>query len=182
MLIKVENTSNPNICNFYPEVEIAKKGKAEFSDAKSLRKSPLAEAIFDIGEIEQIIIAGDMVSVTKKQAADWADLNPQIMALILDFAATGQLTTLEADNDQPEASVLQKALSLIDARIRPALQKDGGDIVIRDFKDGILLVQLTGKCASCPYAVQTLKNGVEKVLKNYIPEIISVRPVAKEVL
>lgn len=180
MLIKIEETSDRNIRNFYPQQTISDQTVFEFSDAKSLRRSPLAEAIFDIGGVESIIIATDMVSVTKKNEADWDDLSPQIMAEILDFIASGEAAVLVAQNQGNGESLLREILALIDARVRPALNRDGGDIVVRDYKDGILSVELTGKCASCPYAMQTLKGGVEKVLKNYIPQIVAVKPINKE--
>lgn len=179
MLIKIEETSNANIRNFYPEQPFFKQSNCEFADAKSLRKSPLAEAVFDLGGIESVIIAADMVSVTKKDTADWEDLGPQIMAEILDFAATGEAAVIEAPEADDQQNLMRHILALIDARIRPALNKDGGDIVVRKFEDGVLSVELTGKCASCPYAMQTLKGGVEKVLKNYIPQIVEVKPVSK---
>lgn len=182
MLIKIEETSNPNIRNFYPEQAFSEQKSCEFADAKSLRKSPLAEAVFDLGGIESVIIAADMVSVTKKDSADWTDLSPQIMAEILDFIATGEAAVIQTPQSTEDQSLMQHILALIDARIRPALNRDGGDIVVRHFEDGILSVELTGKCATCPYAMQTLKGGVEKVLKNYVPQIIEVKPVSKEIL
>lgn len=178
MLIKIEETTNPQRRNFYPAQPFSEQKNCEFADLKSLRKSPLAEAIFDLGGIESIIIASDMVSITKSADADWSDLSPQIMAEILDFIATGQAVTPEI-SDHKSNDLMRDILSLIDARIRPALHKDGGDIVVCGFEDGVLSVELTGKCATCPYAMQTLKGGVEKILKNYIPQVISVKPVSK---
>lgn len=178
MLIRVEETSNPNVRNFYPQQQVFEKGNSEFADAKSLRRSPLAEAIFDIGGIESLIISSDMVSVTKKETADWSDLGPQIMAEILDFAATGEVAVLPRQSNNDD--LMKHVLSLVEARIRPALNRDGGDIIIRNFENGVLTVELTGKCAGCPYAMQTLKGGVEKILKSYIPEISEVKPASKE--
>ncbi len=181
MLIKIQDTPDNNIRNFYPEQKFLNAGKAEFADAKSLRKSPLAESIFDIGGIENVLIASDMVSVTKSQDSSWEDLSPQIMAEILDFAATGASAFLEADTESPDKESLMKRISgLVAARIRPALNKDGGDIELKNFSNGVLWVELTGKCAGCPYAMRTLKDGVEKILKAYIPEVNEVKPVTKE--
>ena len=157
MIIKTETTNNKNVKNFYPEQKLAVSGHSEFADAKALRKSPLAEAIFDIGGVESVLIAPDMVSVVKTDDASWDDLSPQIMAEILD-------------------DLMKKISGLVAARIRPALNKDGGDIIIKNFAGGVLYVELTGKCTGCPYAMRTLKDGVEKILKNYIPEVLEVRP------
>lgn len=176
MLIKTENTSENNIRNFYPEEKFAISGSAEFTDSKSLRKSPLAEAIFDLGGIESVLITPDMVSVTKSSDASWDDLSPQIMAEILDFFAQGgELVTQKSTADDAQ-ELLLKINGLINARIRPALKRDGGDIVIKKFANGVLFVELTGKCAGCPYAMRTLKDGVEKILRTYIPEVLEVKP------
>lgn len=180
MLINIQTIGDKNIRNFYPENKIFNVAQSEFTDAKSLRRSPLAEAIFDIGGIASILITSDMISVTKQNDANWEDLAPQIMAEILDFAATGAPAVIKP-NDEPEteADLMKKIAGLVSARIRPALNKDGGDIVLKSFSEGILWVELTGKCAGCPYAMRTLKDGVEKILKDYIPQVAEVKPISK---
>lgn len=179
MIIKTQDTSDENIKNFYPEEKFLNTDVTEFADAKSLRKSPLAEAIFDLGGIESVLIAADMVSVKKEHNAVWEDLAPQIMAEILDFIATGASVIIE-NKQENITDLMKKVLSITEARIRPALNKDGGDIEIKNFEDGILWVELKGKCAGCPYAMRTLKEGVEKILKNYIPQIKEVKPLGKD--
>lgn len=180
MIIKTEATNNPNVKNFYPEQKLAVSSDSEFADAKALRKSPLAETIFDLGGIESVLIAPDMVSVVKTDDASWDDLSPQIMAEILDFVATGADAVVVGHEPESPSDLMKKILGLVAARIRPALNKDGGDIVIKKFTGGVLYVELTGKCASCPYAMRTLKDGVEKILKNYIPEVTEVRPFSED--
>lgn len=177
MLIRIETTPQPNIRNFYPDQPIFESGTSEFTDAKSLRKSPLAEAVYDLGGIQSLIITADMVSVTKLPESDWETLSPQIMAEILDFAAEHSTESFQSESPR---NIMNEILALIDARIRPALQKDGGDIEVLGFENGIVTVRLTGHCASCPYAMQTLKGGVEKILKNYIPEVIEVQSTHSE--
>ncbi len=180
MLINIQTTPDENIRNFYPEKRILKSDVSEFADAKSLRKSPLAEAIFDLGGVESVLISPDMVSVTKTPEALWEDLSPQIMAEILDFAATGEDVVLASPAKEDKDALMKKISGLVAARIRPALNRDGGDIELKGFEKGILWVELTGKCAGCPYAMRTLKDGVEKILKSYIPEINEVKPVGSE--
>ena len=178
MIIKIEEAGDANIRNFYPEEKINVSGVSEFTDVKSLRKSPLAETIFDIGGIESVLIASDMVSVRKKQTSDWEDLSPLIMAEIIDFIVLGA-QAINVEQDCSDENLMKKIMGIIDARIRPALNKDGGDIEIKNFEDGILWVELTGRCSGCPYAMRTLKEGVEKILKNYIPQIKEVKPFGK---
>ncbi len=179
MIIKFEDASDKNVRNFYSDGRILFGESAEFTEEKSLRKSPLAEAIFDIGGVESVLITSDMVSVKKNMSSSWEDLSPQIMAEILDFLAIGAPVITKQNEQETSEDLLKKILCLVDARIRPALHKDGGDIKIVNFEDGILWVELMGKCAGCPYAMRTLKDGVEKILKKYISQIKEVKPFEK---
>ena len=146
MLIETQETPDRNVLNFFPPARILKSGTAEFVDAKSLRKSPLAEQIFDLGGIKSLFMTAEMISVieTPETAAD-------------------------------ETDIVNRIIGLINARIRPAVKQDGGDIVFKNFADGIVYVEMRGNCAGCPYAMITLKEGVERVLKSYIPEVKEVR-------
>ena len=153
MLIETQETPDRNVLNFFPPVRILKSGTAEFVDAKSLRKSPLAEQIFDLGGIKSLFMTAEMISVTKEDEA--------------------VIETPETAAD--ETDVVNRIIGLINARIRPAVKQDGGDIVFKNFADGIVYVEMRGNCAGCPYAMITLKEGVERVLKSYIPEVKEVR-------
>lgn len=181
MLIETQNTPDENVINFFPPVQILKSGSAEFVDAKSLRKSPLAEKLFDIGNIRSIFITSDMISVTKENNGDWEDLKPQILAEIMDFISTGEEAVISVQNDSSDNNeVIQKIIGLLNARIRPAVKQDGGDIEFKKFENGIVYVVMKGNCAGCPYALVTLKEGVEKVLKAYIPEVKAVKNFDKD--
>lgn len=181
MLIETQTTPDKNVINFFPPVKILKTGSAEFVDAKSLRKSPLAEQLFDIGSIHSVFISADMISVTKEENASWDDLKPQILAEIMDFLSTGEEVIIDIENNNPdEAETIKKIIGLLNARIRPAVQQDGGDIEFKKFENGIVYVELKGNCAGCPYALVTLKEGVEKVLKAYIPEVKAVKNFDKD--
>ena len=171
MIIETQNTPDTNVVNFFPSEKILKSGSAEFADAKSLRKSPLAEKIFDIGGIASVFITPDMISVTKTEEACWEDLKPQIMAEIMDHFSLGEEAVIPADTTPDDAEVIRQIHGLINARIRPALQQDGGDITFIKFEHGIVYVELKGNCAGCPYAAITLKDGVEKLLTTYIPQV-----------
>lgn len=180
MLIETQITPDVNVINFFPAEKVLRSGTAEFVDAKSLRKSPLAEAIFDLGSIKSVFLTSDMISVTKEETASWEDLKPQILAEIMDFFATGEQAVVESSDMRGEQQIINEIISLINARIRPAVRQDGGDIVFRAFENGIVYVELQGNCKGCPYALVTLKEGVEKILKTYIPEVKSVENFDKE--
>lgn len=172
MMIEIQETPDANVINFFPPQPLLKQGSAEFVDAKSIRKSPLAEQIFDIGGIASLFITADMISVTKQDTADWNEIKPIIMAEIMDYLSTGEeVLTNETTGDD----IAQQVQALLNARIRPAVKKDGGDIKFISFDNGVVLVEMQGACKGCPYAMRTLKEGVERILKTYISEVKEVR-------
>lgn len=176
MIIETQATPETDVLNFFPPVKILKSGAAEFVDAKSIRKSPLAEKIFDIGDIVSIFATADMLSITKESSASWDDLKPQIMAEMMDYLTTGAETMIDTPAaNADEAEVINQIKGLLNARIRPAVKQDGGDIIFKKYENGIVYVEMIGNCSGCPYALVTLKEGVEKVLKAYIPEVKEVR-------
>lgn len=174
MLIQTQTTPDPDVINFFPDAPLTGKGRAEFTDAKTMRKSPLAEQLFDLGGIASVFITSDMVSVTKTASASWDDLKPLILAEIMDFLATGTDAVITPEPQTSDEDVIAKITGLLNARIRPAVKQDGGDIAFRKYENGTVYVELQGNCAGCPYAMITLKEGVEKILKTYIPEVKSV--------
>lgn len=181
MMIETQNTPEANVVNFFSPVKLLKSGAAEFVDAKAVRKSPLAEQLFDLGGIVSIFIAEDMISVTKEENSSWDDLKPQIMAELMDYLSTGaEAVTDTTEIASDEAEIIKQIEGLINARIRPAVKQDGGDIVFKSFEDGIVYVEMRGSCVGCPYALVTLKEGVEKILKAYIPAVKEVRNITSK--
>lgn len=182
MLIETQITADKDVLNFFPPVKLLQSGHAEFVDAKSLRKSPLAEKLFDLGGIKSLFMTEELISVTKEENASWDDLKPQILAEIMDHISLGEQTLIEAKEpaSAEEEEIIGQIIGLLNARIRPAVKQDGGDIVFKSFDNGIVYVEMKGNCAGCPYALVTLKEGVEKVLKTYIPQVKEVRNFEKK--
>ena len=172
MRIETQLAADNNIMHFFAESGFPVKGSVEFSDAKSLRRSPLAENIFDLGGVTSVVITPDCLSVTNEEGALWDDLKPQVLAEIMDFLSRGEAPVREGEETAED--VVHNIVGLLNARIRPAIRKDGGDIVFRGFENGIVYVELQGKCVGCPYSQRTLKDGVEKLLRTYIKEVIAV--------
>ena len=172
MRIETQLAADNNIMHFFAESGFPVKGSVEFSDAKSLRRSPLAENIFDLGGVTSVVITPDCLSVTKEEGALWDELKPQVLAEIMDFFSRGEAPVREGEETAED--VVHNIVGLLNARIRPAIRKDGGDIVFRGFENGIVYVELQGKCVGCPYSQRTLKDGVEKLLRTYIKEVIAV--------
>ena len=173
MRIDTQNSADENIMHFYPEGGLNIKSSSEYSDAKSMRKSPLAENLFDLGSVCSVLITPDCVSVTKKTEASWDVLKPQILAELMDFLSSGAGLVVD-DEKADESELVHRIEGLLSARIRPAIQSDGGDIELKKYENGIVYVEMHGKCVGCPYAERTLKDGVEKLLKTYIPEVKAV--------
>ena len=172
MRIETHRAADNNIRQFFAESGFPVKGSVEFSDARALCRSPLAENIFDLGGVTSVVITPDCLSVTKEEGALWDDLKPQVLAEIMDFLSRGEAPVREGEETAED--VVHNIVGLLNARIRPAIRKDGGDIVFRGFENGIVYVELQGKCVGCPYSQRTLKDGVEKLLRTYIKEVIAV--------
>lgn len=170
MLIEVEKTYNSNVRNFYLSEKILPLGCAEYADLKTKKPSEFAQNILKIEGVSSVLVLPDMVSVLKKEGADFQLIEPQVMAEIVDDG----FSKFENFNfSAQDTKVLTDAL--IEARIRPFLKNDGGDIEVLDLKNGVLNVRLQGRCKGCPHANQTLKNTVEAILRKYILAIEAVR-------
>ncbi|MBQ8464877.1 MAG: NifU family protein [Alphaproteobacteria bacterium] len=179
MIIETQPTPDVDVLNFFPPQKLLPDNHAEFVDSKSLRHSPLAENLFDIGGIKSIFFTPDMISVTKEPQAKWETLKPQILAEIMDFITSGQ-DIINKTAQENSDNIVPSIISLLNARIRPAVARDGGDIKFRAFEDGIVFVEMLGHCSGCPYAAQTLKEGVEKILQTYIPEVKEVKNISEK--
>ncbi len=178
MLIQTQKTPDENVINFFPDVNVAKEGRADFYDASNYKDSFLATRIFDVEGVKSVFITADMVSVTKDQNANWEDVKAQVMAQIMEYIAVGDESDDSDEGEAKDSDVVKNIKGLLDARIRPAVHQDGGDIIFKSFEDGVVYVEMIGNCNGCPYAMVTLKEGVEKVLKSYIKEVKSVEAVS----
>ena len=152
--------------------------------------SPLAMALFRLQGVRRVFLGPSFITVTKEEETDWAELKPETFAAIMDFFASGQPILSEegaageadsscvADEEDDEVVLLIK--ELLDTRIRPAVQEDGGDIIYRGFEDGVVKLMLQGACASCPSSTATLHGGVERMLMHYIPEVLGIVQVEED--
>lgn len=187
MFIQTQDTPNPDSLKFLPGKQVLEKGDTrDFPTQSSAMTSPLAKLLFRIEGVKGVFFAHDFITVTKIEDADWKLLKPEIFAIIMDFFASGlpivhetkpsDDTEIKEDDDE----VVMMIKELLDTRIRPTVQEDGGDIVFKGFEDGIVKLKLQGSCTSCPSSIVTLKNGVQNMLQFYIPEVVSVEQVKDE--
>ena len=180
MFIQTEYTPNPATLKFLPGRAVMPSGTADFADASTAGRSPLAETLFGIEGIERVFFGSDFVTVTKDK--EWAVVKPAVLGAIMDHYTSGKPIVvagseapkaIEADGENAE--LVQQIIELIDTRVRPAVAQDGGDIIFKDFKDGVVNLHMQGSCSGCPSSTATLKMGIENMLKHYIPEVIEVR-------
>ena len=185
MFLETERTPTPATLKFLPGRAVMASGTADFPDPEAAQDSPLAAALFSLGDVEGVFFGSDFVSVTKAEgSADWASLKPQVLGIIVDhFAAGAPLFTHEVDaeeelhDDPADADIVAQSRELIDTRVRPAVANDGGDIVYRGFDKGVVFLRMQGACSGCPSSTATLKNGIENLLQHYVPEVSEVRAV-----
>ena len=191
MLIETEPTPNPSTLKFLPGRAVMEAGTRDFATPEEAEASPLAEAIFALGDVTGVFFGRDFVSVTAAPGVSWPGLKPDVLAILLDhfsaamplfrspragFAVPSADEPIPTDDPQ-DAEIVAQIRDLIETRVRPAVANDGGDIVYKGFDKGKVFLQLQGACAGCPSSSATLKNGIEQLLRYYVPEVTEVRAV-----
>jgi Fe-S cluster biogenesis protein NfuA len=190
MLIETETTPNPATLKFMPGRKVMEAGTRDFASPEDAEASPLAEAIFSTGEVSGVFFGRDFISVTAAPGVEWAQLKPQVLEVLLDHfvsdaplfraASAGAIHVApeaEVDDDPADAEIVAQIRELIETRVRPAVAQDGGDIVYRGFRGGTVYLALHGACSGCPSSTMTLKNGIESLLKHYVPEVEAVEAI-----
>ena len=190
MFIETEPTPNPATLKFLPGRQVMPAGTRDFASPEEAEASPLAETLFDTGEVTGVFFGRDFVSVTAAPGANWTALKPQVVAVLLDhfvseaplFAggdAGGIAVPAEGEaaigDDPGNEDVVEQIKELIERRVRPAVAGDGGDIRYQGFRDGVVYLTMQGACSGCPSSTATLKHGIEGLLKHYVPEVKEVR-------
>lgn len=186
MFIQTESTPNPLTLKFIPGQPVLEKGTLQIRNAEDAAQSPLAQRIFMLDGVAGVFLAHDFISITKTEAADWQILKTFALAAIMDHYLSGQPVLQIASNEMvnpvlaekhKDNSIVKEIMELLETRVRPAVRNDGGDIIFHDFEQGIVYLEMHGACVGCPSSTITLKNGIENMLKHYIPEVESVQAV-----
>jgi Fe-S cluster biogenesis protein NfuA len=182
MFIQTEQTPNPATLKFLPGVGVMPSGTANFTSKEATARSPLAERLFALPEVNGVFLGGDFITVTKTDDSDWFQVKPAVLAAIMEHFTTGQpVITGGADelaaNEGEDDEVVSAIKELLETRVRPAVAQDGGDIIFEEFADGIVYLHMQGSCSGCPSSTATLKAGIENMLRHYIPEVLEVRAV-----
>ena len=181
MFIKTQKTPNPNTLKFIPGIVILKGSPKEYHTIDNCKDSDIAKQLLKIRGVTLVFFGKDFISVSKDSETGWNEIKTFILSNLVDYIISGKafVKTIR-ENDKsviPNTKTKEKIINLLDTKIRPAVAQDGGDIVYNKFENGVLFLELHGACRGCPSSTITLKQGVENMLKHYIPEIQSVESV-----
>ena len=187
MFIQTEATSDPGTVKFLPGKPVMPSGTAEFTDIDSSAASPLARRLFAIDGVARVALDADAITVAISDAEDWQVLKPAILGAIMEHYmsgaaivedAEGATDTKEQDEffEPEDGDTVDTIKELLETRVRPAVAQDGGDITFQGYRDGIVYLTMRGACAGCPSSTATLQQGIENLLKHFIPEVQGVRP------
>ena len=174
MFIQTEITPNPNSLKFIPGKTVSNSGSLEILDKKST-SNELVRNILSINGVKGIFLGKDFLSVNKVENIDWEEIKHIVISLINEFYASGKECIFDENylsKDEENLPEIEKQIiSILETKIKPAVAKDGGDIKFKEFKNGIVKVELQGSCSGCPSSTLTLKQGVQNLLCHYIPEV-----------
>ena len=188
MFIQTEATPNPATLKFIPGRVVMSEGTLDFRDHASAGQSPLAQALLSIPGVSGVFFGSDFVSVTK-EASEWQHLKPAVLGAIMEhylsgapLIAAGQNSASRDDDsaeffDPADAGTVATIKDLLETRVRPAVAGDGGDITFKGFRDGTVYLTMKGACAGCPSSTATLKNGIQNLLRHFVPDVRSVEQV-----
>ena len=173
MFIQTETTPNPNSLKFIPGKIVSNNGSFEITKKDNI-KNELIRNIMSINGVEGIYLSRDFISVNKYNEISWDEIKHIVISLINDFYSDGKDFVIDKDINESEKKlddIEKKIVQILDQKIRPAVAKDGGDIKFKEFKNGVVKVQLQGSCSGCPSSTMTLKQGVQNLLCHYLPEV-----------
>ena len=173
MFVQTEATPNPNSLKFLPGKKVSNSGPYEITKKNSIQND-LVRNILSINGVEGIFLGEDFISVNKADSIKWDNIKHIVISLINDFYSDGNEFVIDKNTEEPNADldeIEQKIVKILDQKIRPAVARDGGDIKFKEFKNGVVKVQLQGSCSGCPSSTMTLKQGVQNLLCHYLPEV-----------
>ena len=173
MFIQTEITPNPNSLKFLPGKIVSNHGSFEITN-KDETNNELIKNLLSVSGVQSIFLGKDFISINKDEKTQWEDIKHIVISLINDFYSSGKNCVIEKDLNEDKQNLKEiekKIVQILDQKIRPAVAKDGGDIKFKEFKNGVVKVQLQGSCSGCPSSIMTLKQGVQNLLCHYIPEV-----------
>ena len=179
MFVQTEITPNPNSLKFLPGKKVSNNGSFEITKKDNINNE-LVRNLLSVNGVQGIFLGEDFISVNKIDSINWEEIKHIVISLINDFYSGGKDFVIDKNLDEEisnRSEIEQNIIKILDQKIRPAVAKDGGDIKFKEFKDGIVRVQLQGSCSGCPSSTMTLKQGVQNLLKHYVKEVKEVEAV-----
>ena len=173
MFVQTEITPNPNSLKFLPGKQVSNSGPYEITNKDQINNE-LVKNILSVTGVEGVFLGKDFISVNKSDQIKWDEVKHIVISFINDFYSDGKEFVIDESLKQEESEldeIEKKIVKILDQKIRPAVAKDGGDIKFKEYKDGVVKVQLQGSCSGCPSSTMTLKQGVQNLLCHYIPEV-----------
>jgi Fe-S cluster biogenesis protein NfuA len=186
MFIQTEATPNPATLKFLPGRDVLPGEPRDFRDVAAAEASPLADALFAVGGVNGVFLGADFISVTKDDS-DWSHIKPAVLGVIMEHFLSGApilAETAEAETDdsaeffeESDGETVEVIKELLATRVRPAVAMDGGDIVFKGFREGIVFLHMQGACSGCPSSTATLKHGIENLLRHFVPGVEEVQQI-----
>lgn len=184
MFIQTEETPNPATLKFIPGRIVLDDGTRDFRSPADAEVSPLASRIFAVDGVTGVFLGHDFVTVTRDEA-EWPHIKPAVLGAIMEHYLSGAPVLTEgssedaddSDFDEADSETVAVIKELIETRVRPAVANDGGDITFQGFRDGVVFLHMRGACSGCPSSTATLKQGIENLLRHFVPDVTEVRPV-----
>ena len=173
MFVQTEVTPNPNSLKFLPGKKVSNSGPYEITN-KDETQNTLVRNLLSINGVEGIFLGEDFISINKKEIIKWDEIKHIVISFINDFYSEGKEFIIDESLEEQNSNLDEfekKIVKILDQKIRPAVARDGGDIKFKEFKDGVVKVQLQGSCSGCPSSTMTLKQGVQNLLCHYLPEV-----------
>ena len=173
MFVQTEVTPNPNSLKFLPGKNVSNSGPYEITNKDQI-KNDLVRNILSVNGVEGVFLGKDFISVNKSDQIKWDEIKHIVTSFINDFYSDGKEFVIDENIKEEEShldEIEQKIVKILDQKIRPAVARDGGDIKFKEYKDGVVKVQLQGSCSGCPSSTMTLKQGVQNLLCHYLPEV-----------
>ena len=179
MFVQTEITPNPNSLKFLPGKKVSNNGSFEITKKQQVNNA-LVKNLLSVNGVEGIFLGEDFISVNKNESTNWEEIKHIVISLINEYYSEGKNIVIDENFEESNSNlsvIEQNIIKILDQKIRPAVARDGGDIKFKEFKDGIVKVQLQGSCSGCPSSTMTLKQGVQNLLCHYIPEVKSVEAI-----
>tara|TARA_Y100000994_G_C15589611_1_gene400063 strand:+ start:282 stop:821 length:540 start_codon:yes stop_codon:yes gene_type:complete len=179
MFVQTEITPNPNSLKFLPGKKVSNSGSYEITKKDKIQNE-LIRNLLSVNGVEGVFLGEDFISINKNMETEWDDIKHIVISLINDFYSDGKEFVIDKNLNEESSDlgeIEKKIVKILDQKIRPAVAKDGGDIKFKEFKNGVVKVQLQGSCSGCPSSTMTLKQGVQNLLKHYLPEVKEVEAI-----